>query len=1076
MPIAVGDDVALTETASDYHWYAADLEAGKNYVVNWTNGVGILFVLPNCPDNLSGDNHYGGINNGDASFTVVSTQTYYIDAVGSDGALFAITELPDGDSRICANAQTIALNDVVTLTTTDNTPYWYAITLDADKVYVIDWEAGSDGNFELYRTCGGSQIIDGNDFTYSPSAAGTYYVKAQGWSGGKFTVKKTTLGAADNRICANAQAVTGTDITPATADGVHYWYKVELEADKMYELSRESDSDMATLYASCGSSEELAFFDNWTYTPTDAGTYYIEAYSYSVGNKFKIAEVTDNRVCAHAENLAPNTESPALPQYEHRWYKVELAAGKVYAIDWQNNGEGSVEVYSTCGGSRFYSNGGVYEITTASTYYISAYSYNAGGKFKVSEITGNRICANATPLAVGAESPTLPQRYTDYWYKVNLAAGKAYAIEWQNSGSGSFGVYDACGGNLISGNGSAYEITTAGTYYISAYTHGADSKFKVSEVTDNRSCAHATPLAVGAESPALPKTRIDYWYKVNLAAGKTYAIEWQNSGNGSFEVYDACGGNSIFSIGSTYGITTAGTYYISATASSADGKFKVSEVTGNRICANATPLTLDAESPALPQQYTYYWYEVELAAGKSYAIEWQNSGNGYFTVYDACGGSRVNSTGSAYAITTAGTYYISAYSYDADSKFKVSEVTDNRTCANATAMGAESPTLPQRNNYYWYKVELTAGKSYVMEKTNGEGMGALYDACGGSTVAYIGDDSPYTVTESGTFYLRLFGYDDAYKVKVSEVTTPEVTTPEVTTPEVTTPEVTTPEVTPPEVTTPEVTPPTVQSVQILAVDGMSVQKGGTQKFVAQVTATGGAAQTVTWSVNSTVSSIAADGTLSIGAAETATTLVVTATSTADNSKQASVTVTVTTDELVAAVLGVVVTPNTASVAKGSTQQFKAVVLVQGGAAQTVTWSVSGGIAGTSISDGGLLTVAVAETASKLTVTVTSTVDASKKSTALVTVTAAGSTTGTETVTADDTPLRPYPNPVTNGQLTIDNDQLKASDRIAIYNMNGDLMGVYKVSSGVSTTLNIGHLPTGIYIVKAGKRTAKVVKQ
>lgn len=88
----------------------------------------------------------------------------------------------------------------------------------------------------------------------------------------------------------------------------------------------------------------------------------------------------------------------------------------------------------------------------------------------------------------------------------------------------------------------------------------------------------------------------------------------------------------------------------------------------------------------------------------------------------------------------------------------------------------------------------------------------------------------------------------------------------------------------------------------------------------------------------------------------------------------------------ATVTGVTVSPSTATVKKGTTQQFSATVTGENGPAQTVTWAVAGGTTGTSISTSGLLTVASGETATTLTVTATSTVDGSKSGTATVTVT------------------------------------------------------------------------------------------
>ena len=86
------------------------------------------------------------------------------------------------------------------------------------------------------------------------------------------------------------------------------------------------------------------------------------------------------------------------------------------------------------------------------------------------------------------------------------------------------------------------------------------------------------------------------------------------------------------------------------------------------------------------------------------------------------------------------------------------------------------------------------------------------------------------------------------------------------------------------------------------------------------------------------------------------------------------------------VTSVSVSPNPATVQKGGTQQFTAIVSGTNNPAQTVSWSLSGAEKpGTSISTGGLLTVAADETAATLTVTATSTVDATKGGTATVTV-------------------------------------------------------------------------------------------
>jgi hypothetical protein len=92
------------------------------------------------------------------------------------------------------------------------------------------------------------------------------------------------------------------------------------------------------------------------------------------------------------------------------------------------------------------------------------------------------------------------------------------------------------------------------------------------------------------------------------------------------------------------------------------------------------------------------------------------------------------------------------------------------------------------------------------------------------------------------------------------------------------------------------------------------------------------------------------------------------------------------------VTGVTVSPNPATVAKDSTQQFSATVQGTNSPGQGVTWEIVESVAaGTTIDTDGLLTVAVGESASSLTVKATSTADTSYSGTATVTLVAAGST-------------------------------------------------------------------------------------
>lgn len=175
----------------------------------------------------------------------------------------------------------------------------------------------------------------------------------------------------------------------------------------------------------------------------------------------------------------------------------------------------------------------------------------------------------------------------------------------------------------------------------------------------------------------------------------------------------------------------------------------------------------------------------------------------------------------------------------------------------------------------------------------------------------------------------------------------------------------------------------------------TVAKGGTRTFTATVAGENNPAQTVTWEVTGggTGTSISTAGVLTIASGETATTLTVKATSTVDRTKSGTAAVTVSS----ATVTAVTVAPKTATVSKGGQATFTATVTGTGSPPTTVDWTVTGGIAGTTISSAGVLSVAAAETAATLTVKAASTLDSSKSDTATVTVSNVVATVTTVTV-------------------------------------------------------------------------------
>ncbi|MDR3296733.1 MAG: T9SS type A sorting domain-containing protein, partial [Prevotellaceae bacterium] len=72
-------------------------------------------------------------------------------------------------------------------------------------------------------------------------------------------------------------------------------------------------------------------------------------------------------------------------------------------------------------------------------------------------------------------------------------------------------------------------------------------------------------------------------------------------------------------------------------------------------------------------------------------------------------------------------------------------------------------------------------------------------------------------------------------------------------------------------------------------------------------------------------------------------------------------------------------------------------------------------------------------------------------------------------------LAVYPNPVRDAQLTVRHAQFEGSARLlSIYTTSGKLVYSQNASEGETTTLNVAHLPQGLYLVRAGRHVATVL--
>lgn len=188
--------------------------------------------------------------------------------------------------------------------------------------------------------------------------------------------------------------------------------------------------------------------------------------------------------------------------------------------------------------------------------------------------------------------------------------------------------------------------------------------------------------------------------------------------------------------------------------------------------------------------------------------------------------------------------------------------------------------------------------------------------------------------------------------------------------------------------------PTYTGVTLALPEGVEyAERGKRTKLVAAVQGTNDPSQAVTFTISgtggmpvSTNTFITDDGQLFVGTDEKNSYVIVTAESTEAPQYSASLAVGIGAAYAGTGITSVAVTGE-ATCEKGASEQYTAEVTVTGTESKQVVWAVLGGTVGTTITQGGLLTVDPNEPAASLTVIAISTVDPSKTGTKAVTVSA-----------------------------------------------------------------------------------------
>ena len=635
---------------------------------------------------------------------------------------------------------------------------WFAVELEANKAYRIDLEGWWTGHGTLrdpylrgiYDADGvripGTTNDDGgagsNSREYlTTTEAGTYYLAAGAWGGGEGTYKLSVVEVVDD--FGVGTGTTGTVAVGGSATGeiIDYaddrdWFAVELEAGKTYRIDLKGawtgdgtlydpylrgihDMDGVLISGTRGDNGGVGRQSRVTFTATADGTYYVAAGAAHPhgSNDFQegtytlfVTDITngipDDYAAGTGTSGAVAVGSSATGEIEFRddrdWFAVELEAGKTYRID--------LEGYWTG------------DDTLCDPYLRGIYDAD-GDRFAGTTNDDGGTERNSRVYFTAAENAT--------YY---VAAGGDYYWE--------------------------------GTYTLS-----------VTEAVDDLAAGTGTSGAVAVGGSATGE--IDFWgdrdwFAVELEADKIYRIDLRRSGSEYDRlhdpylrgVHDADGnfiaGTTNDDVGRSpnsrvyFTAEDAGTYYVAAGGyGKTDGTYTLSvrdvtdTITDDYEAGTETTGVVAVGGSArgeIEMGGDHDWFAVQLAAGKSYAVDIEahstrsgSLGDPYLRGIHDADGNRIAYTANddggwgtdsrvTFTAEDAGTYYVAASAQGAGEgtyKLSVAEYQDDFAAGTGTrgvvaVGGSATGEIDVWGDRDWFAVDLEAGTTY---RFNMEGLG-----------------------------------------------------------------------------------------------------------------------------------------------------------------------------------------------------------------------------------------------------------------------------------------------------------------------------------------------------------------
>jgi hypothetical protein len=710
----------------------------------------------------------------------------------------------------CATAEAITLSTPIS--TPQGSYRWYKLTAAAGKGYGVAGE-GISGTFFVYPSCDGAHITGGSGtFAFTAAATQDYYIRVNAYDEvNSWSVSEVT----DNRVCAYAEAITLS--TPvSTPQGGYRWYKLAAAAGKSYGVAGGGINGDFYVYSACNGDQIAYSSGTFVFTATAAQDYYIRVNAYNETNSWSVSEVTDNRVCAYAEQVTLNAKIPVShANFRELWYRTNVQAGKWYGVSVDNDNS-DVAMYIGCGGSNIASGYG-----SGTTYFRA--SGNAAVNIRhrndnanetdtliIREVAAadvpNTTCATAKSITAGQQvSLALIAPYENYYYKLAVEIGKVYQIPQNIAIPGNiyYEITTGCGdgsSSVASGylqNGRTFVAQSASEYIIRVRANENLSpgdgplswQVNESDVTYPISCAIAKPVSINTsiQTQTAPSSNSNYYYKFTPAPGQAYQITWESEGSTDGWVYDGCGdGNTR--LGRSYNDTltfiapSSGDCYIEWESSS-NFSWRISEfmppAAANAACATAEQVQLSNNEDDFHVISAFLmggqerWYKFATTEGNYYNIE-GDDGRMNFAVYTSCGGAPVANNPDddnelTYRAAQTGTAYLKVTGTGAR-LFVVAEAAagSGTICEAAIPVVLGDSVRNESNGRLWYSIAAAPGYLYTISNTTtSSGSNYLYisDGCGNGTnelaygYSYSGNPITFSVSSAKTCYIDYDNYN-----------------------------------------------------------------------------------------------------------------------------------------------------------------------------------------------------------------------------------------------------------------------------------------------------------------------------